>query len=66
MVLLGELDELLHLGGEMRVTIADKMQVALATRHVALHGEIQRAPPLPRDPLVPLYDDAFLMSLPFD
>ena len=38
----------------------------MACAHIELHGEIRRPPSLPFDPLVPLYDDAFLASLPFD
>jgi len=56
----------LQLSGETREVIIDSMQTSLTSVHVALDGEIMRPPPLPCDPPVPLYDDAFFMNLPFD
>lgn len=50
----------------MQETIAHKMHTSLASPHVALDGDIRRPPPFPHDLPVPLYDDSFFMSLPFD
>ena len=61
-----DLEELSQLGSEMWETIANNMWESLASVHVALHREIKRPQPLPHDPPMPLYNDAFLMSLPFD
>lgn len=65
LVLLTKLKELSQLGGDTRETITDNIQMSLDNGHVALDGEINRPPPLPRDPPVPLCDDSFPVSLPF-
>lgn len=61
-----ELKELSQLSGETRETIVDSRQMSLASAHVALDGGISRPPPFLHDPPVPLYGDAFLLSLLFD
>lgn len=66
LVLPTKLKELLQLSGETRETIADNMRISLASTCVALDGDIRRPPPFPDESPVPLYDDAFLTSLPFD
>jgi len=39
------------------------MHRTLDFAHVALHGEMNRPPSLPRDPPIPLHDDSYIESI---
>ena len=59
-----ELEKSSQLGAKTRYTNTNSMQTTLSSEQVALHGEMGSPQPFSHGPLIQLYDDAYLKSIP--